>query len=158
MTVAIGMYQPKDTRNLGSLLRSAHLYAVDFTFQVGGVQYNAPAATDTSNATKRIPHMRFESVDELQRLQGAGPYGPVYLSVVAVELDTHAIPLSRFYHPAHGVAYLLGSENRGIPRDVLDQIGRIVQVETPNPWSLNVATAGAIVLHHRYTQLEGTAA
>jgi len=136
------MYQPKDERNIGSLLRTAHLYDVDFTFQIGGATYRY-AATDTSRATKHIPHHRYGSLEEFC----AGTYP---MQVVAVELDTHSVPLSRFAHPEHAV-YLLGSENRGLPREVLDQIGRIVQVETANPWSLNVATAGAIVLHHRYT-------
>lgn len=143
MTVAIGMYQPKDERNIGSLLRTAHLYDVDFTFQIGGASYRY-AATDTSRATKHIPHYRYVDLDQL--------YQATFGQVIAVELDTHSVPLSRFTHPEHAV-YLLGSENRGLPRDVLDQIGRIVQVETANPWSLNVATAGAIVLHHRYTTI-----
>ena len=143
MTVAIGMYQPKDDRNIGSLLRSAHLYDVDFTFQIGGTPYRY-AATDTSRSTKHIPHQVYDDLEPLLTV-AAG-------RVVAVELDTHAVPLSRFAHPEHAV-YLLGSENRGLPRDVLDRVGRIVQVETPNPWSLNVATAGAIVLHHRYTTI-----
>ena len=139
MTVAIGMFQTKDERNIGSLLRSAHLYDVDFTFQIGGVSYRH-APTDTSKSP--IPHYRLESFEYLED----------DMQLVAVEMDTHSVPLSRFSHP-ESVAYLLGSENRGIPRDVLDQIGRIVQVETKNPWSLNVATAGAIVLHHRYTTI-----
>jgi tRNA G18 (ribose-2'-O)-methylase SpoU len=138
------MYQPKDERNIGSLLRSAHLYDVDFTYQIGGTPYRYHA-TDTSRSTKSIPHHRYESLEDFC----AGTYP---LTVVAVELDTHSVPLSRFAHPQDAV-YMLGSENRGIPRDVLDQIGRIVQVETANPWSLNVATAGAIVLHHRYTTI-----
>lgn len=146
MTVAIGMYQPKDERNIGSLLRSAHLYDVDFTYQIGGVKYRY-AATDTSRATKHIPHYVFESLRDFKI-----PWHQGLIDLVAVELDTHAVPLSRFAHPQNA-AYLLGSENRGLPREVLDQIGRIVQVETPNPWSLNVATTGAIVLHHRYTTI-----
>lgn len=155
MTVAIGMYRPKDTRNIGSLLRSAHLYDVDLTFQVGGAAYDRPHATDTSNSTKHIPHYQFldlqQFLDELEVgvLMGTTP--------VAVEMDALSVPLSNFGHPA-SVAYLLGSENHGIPRDVLGNFGQIVQVETPNPWSLNVATTGAIVLHHRYTQLIGAAA
>lgn len=154
MTVAIGMYQPKDTRNLGALLRSAHLYDVDFTFQIGGVVYNRPAPTDTSKATRHIPHYRYESLDELKPASLAPQ---VRLDLVAIELDTHAVPLGRFHHPDHA-AYLLGSENRGIPREVLDRIGRIVRVETVQPWSLNVATAGAIVLHDRHIHTLGRAA
>lgn len=144
MTVAIGMYQPKDTRNLGSLLRTAHLYDVDFTFQIGGVEYRRP-----TRAPEPTPHIRVESLDDW--LDGTATYYD--LDMVAVELDTHAVPLSRFAHPEN-VAYLLGSENRGIPREVLDRIGRIVMVETAGPWPLNVATAGAIVLHDRYVRTE----
>lgn len=148
MTVAIGMFQPKDTRNLGSLVRSADLYDVDFTFQIGGVEYNRPAATDTAKASRRVPHFRYENLADLTLVDA---------ELVAIELDTHAVPLGKFYHPRNAL-YLLGSENHGIPRNVLDQCGRIVQVETVKRWPLNVATAGAIVLHDRLRHDLGAAA
>lgn len=140
MTIAIGMYHPKDQRNIGALLRSADLFDVAFTYQIGGTRYRY-AATDTAHATDRVPHHYFETLEEFQLYNAR-------LTLVAVELDTHAVPLHRFNHPEN-VAYLLGSENTGIPTDVLDRCSRIVKIETVKHWSLNVATAGAIVLYDR---------
>lgn len=137
MTLAIGVWEPKREQEVMRLRRTARTYGARFTFQVGGADYSGPGL---------MPHHRVLELHELNFLVS----GPVDL--VAVELDSHAVPLSSFQHPEHA-AYLIGPENGTIPRPVLDTIGRIVKVETPLSGLLEPATAGAIVLHDRYTYL-----
>lgn len=65
--------------------------------------------------------------------------------VVCVELAAAARPLHTFVHPERAV-YLLGAEDHGLPAAALE---RYPLVSAPSDWSLNVATAGSIVLYDR---------
>lgn len=137
MTLAIGIYQPRKRGEVEDLRRAVKGYMnpdTDFTFQVGGFRVDDVAG---------IPHINYRDLDRFQEA-----VGPV-LDIIALELDTHALPLSAFEHPTN-VAYLLGANTGYIPRDVLDRIGRIVQVETPGHAALNTAAVAAIVIHDRY--------
>lgn len=75
---------------------------------------------------------------------------------VCLELDTHAVPLSRFHHPTDAL-YVVGPELGSLPREVLD-LGRIVRVETDSHFPLKPSVAAAIVLHDRHVQLTGVPA
>lgn len=80
--------------------------------------------------------------------QLAGLVARLDSELVCLEMDTHAVPLGRFMHPASGF-YLVGPQNGSIPRAVLD-LGRIVHVETPVRYPLQPHVAAAIVLHDAY--------
>jgi tRNA G18 (ribose-2'-O)-methylase SpoU len=69
--------------------------------------------------------------------------------LVGVELDARSEPLPLFTHPRRAL-YLLGAEDHGLPPAVLERCHHVVQIPTPQPWSLNVAVAGSIVMAHRW--------
>ncbi len=128
---------------MGTLLRSAHLYEAAFVFTVGR-RYQRQA-TDTAKTALHTPLLHFDSVADLRAHL---PHGA---PLVGVELDPRAARLGRFAHPERAV-YLLGAEDHGLTSDERDQCHHLVQIETPRPESMNVATAGTVLLHHRYVQ------
>lgn len=134
MTLAVGIYQPRKRSEVEELRRATKPYGLDFTFQVGGF---------TAEGLPGIPHRIYRTFDQ---------FVAEHTGLVAIELDTHAVPLGQFAHPEHAT-YLLGPNTGTIPRDVLDRIGRAVMVETPDHQALNASVAAAIVLHDRYVTL-----
>jgi tRNA G18 (ribose-2'-O)-methylase SpoU len=69
--------------------------------------------------------------------------------VVAVEQDTRSISLYDFKVPEK-VAYIMGSETDGVPREVLDAVDVILELPMlGHKESLNVSVTAGIVLYHR---------
>ena len=56
--------------------------------------------------------------------------------------------LSSFIHPVRAV-YLLGSEVDGLPKEVLSRCQHVVEIESVNYASFNVAVSGSLVMYHR---------
>ncbi len=82
---------------------------------------------------------------------------PTGCPLVGVELDERAVPLPEFAHPLRAL-YLLGAEDHGLPPAVLQRCHHLVQVPTPQAWSLNVAVAGSLVMSDRYADRQRGAA
>lgn len=139
----IGIYKPKTAENVGTLWRSANLFGASFVYTVGS-RYKRQCS-DTMSTPKHVPLFHFDTIEDLHRHL---PHGA---PLVGVELDPRAVPLSKFRHPEQAT-YLLGSEDTGLPLDVLDRCHHVVQVETVLPQSLNVAVAGSLLLHARHIQ------
>lgn len=140
---AVGIYHPKRETNVGSLLRSANLFGAALVFTVGARYHRQ--ASDTPNTPAHLPLLHFATLDDLiEHL----PHG---CPLVGVELDASAHLLDNYVHPARA-AYLFGAEDHGLPGEVLKRCHELVQIETARPWSMNVACAGSILLHHRYCQ------
>jgi tRNA G18 (ribose-2'-O)-methylase SpoU len=140
---AVGIYHPKVANNVGSLWRSASLFGASYVFTVG--RRYTPQASDTAGTPRRIPLHHFSDVGDLV---GHLPHG---CPLVGVEQDARAETLGRFVHPERG-AYLLGAEDAGLPKAVLDRCHFLVQVESPAAEPLNVACAGSVVMHDRYSK------
>lgn len=138
---AIGVYNPKTEANVGSLLRAASLYDAAFVFTVGS-RYKKQAS-DTSNTPRHTPLFEFDTIDDLIK------HLPRSTPLVAVELDPAAVMLDNFYHPERA-CYLLGAEDNGLPPMVLKKAHQILQIESPNEASMNVACAGSIILYNRH--------
>lgn len=138
---AIGVSHPKTEHNIGTLLRSAHLYESAFVFTIGR-RYRRQC-TDTPKTPLHTPLLHFtDAQDLLDHLPHDAP-------LVGVELDPRAVPLGEFRHPDRAV-YLLGAEDHGLTADERDLCHYLVQIETPRPESMNVATAGTVLLHNRH--------
>jgi tRNA G18 (ribose-2'-O)-methylase SpoU len=125
---------------VGGLWRSASLYGAAYVFT--GRRYKEQAS-DTPKTPGRIPLLHFADVADLVAHL---PHG---CPLVGVELDPRAAGLASFTHPPRA-AYLLGAEDHGLPLAVLDRCHYLVQVETAEPESMNVACAGSVLLHHRF--------
>lgn len=134
----IGIFNGKNADNLGTLWRSAHILGADFIFTIG--KRYTMQCTDTTKARKHIPMFHYDSWEDFLA------HTPNDCPVCAVELDDRAESLPQYKHPERCV-YLLGAEDFGIPRPVLDRCRDVVQI--PGRFCYNVAVAGSIVMYDR---------
>lgn len=139
----VAIWHPKHEVNVGSLLRTAHTYDAAYLATVGR-RYERQAA-DTTYASRSVPLVHHATLDDLVE------HLPHACALVGVEQTTGALELTRFWHPSRAL-YLLGAEDHGLPPSVLERCHRVVTIDTPQPWSLNVAVAGSLVIHDRYVK------
>ncbi len=135
---AIGIVNPKTTENVGTLWRSAAALGASFTFQIGGRLRKQ--ASDTTKAWRKLPHFELPDVDAFR---SAIPHACV---PVAVELTADATPLADYTHPERAI-YVLGAEDNGIPREVMNLCRDTVIL--PGVYCLNVAVAGSVLMYDR---------
>lgn len=138
----IGIEHPKTGVNVGTLWRTAHNFGASFIFTIGH-RYNKQPS-DTTKAWRSIPLYGFTSFDEFY---GHMPYD---CELVGVEYPhATARPLSTFTHPQRAI-YLLGAEDRGLSKLALKKCHRFTYISGSRlEQSLNVATAGSIIMYDR---------
>lgn len=132
---AIGLDRPKDTANLGGVLRAAGCYEASLVMLSGGRM--GKYATDTMKAYRQIPCL------EVDDLLASIPFGAM---PVAVELSDRARPLHDFNHPQMAL-YIFGPEDGSIRKDVLDRVPVVVSV--PTRGCMNLAATVNVVLYDR---------
>ncbi|MBQ6504573.1 MAG: hypothetical protein IJI57_11740 [Flexilinea sp.] len=139
----IGIYRPKHWENVGTLWRSAWQLGAAGIFTIGSGKAKHQI-TDVLRVDKRIPLRCYEDFDAFlaARPQGA--------QLIGVEMGGDK--LSAFVHPVRAV-YLLGSEVDGLPREVLSKCQHVVEIESVNYASFNVAVSGSLVMYHRLVSL-----
>lgn len=138
---AIGVWHPKTEENIGTLWRHANLYGAAFVFTIGR-RYRRQAS-DTSATHLHKPLFHFADVDDLyEHLPHGAP-------LIGIEMHARSRRLTGYGHPLCAV-YLLGAEDHGLPDNIIARCHSVVQIEAPTPRSMNVATAGTIVMHHRH--------
>ena len=138
----IGVWHPKHGVNIGTLFRSATIFGAAFVFTVGR-RYQRQAS-DTPKAWRHVPLWHFETVDELVRVS------PYSAPIVGVELTDTAHRIETFCHPPRAV-YLLGAEDHGLPPSMLARCHAVVRL--PGEFSMNVSSAGTVVMYDRATKL-----
>lgn len=136
---AIGVYEPKFEVNIGSLWRTAHIMGASMLFTVGA-RYQQQAS-DTTKSDKQIPLVHFDTIEQVIEAKQSD------IPLLGIEFGGD-YTLQTFRHP-QSAWYLLGAEDRGIPTDVLDMCDRTLGISTKEPYSLNVAVAGSIVIYDR---------
>lgn len=134
----IGIFNGKNERNVGTLWRSAAILGADFIFTVG--RRYKKQCSDTTKAPRHIPLYHYTDWEDFFR------HVPYDCPVVAVELADGSIPLERYFHPERCI-YLLGAEDTGIPKRILDRCRDTIQIE--GNYCYNVAVAGSIVMYDR---------
>jgi tRNA G18 (ribose-2'-O)-methylase SpoU len=142
---AIGVFRGKTEHNLGTLWRSAYILGASYIFTVDN-RYKKQSS-DVLRTWSRIPLFHYKSFDDLL---ANIPYD---CRLVGVELDDTATFLHEFEHPKRAI-YLLGSENDGLPQEVIDKCHFLIKL--PGNTSLNVGVTGSIVLHDRATKVPTT--
>ena len=138
----IGIIQPKTSSNVGTLLRSAFQLGASVLYTIGG-RYK-PNSTDTLNVPARIPLIE---VNDWNAFVESSPRSAVW---VVVEMG--GTPLSDFQHPRNAI-YILGSEDHGVPKNVLRACREVVSLEAEEYASYNVAVAGSIVMYDRMVKM-----
>lgn len=141
---AIGIDGVSKSGNMGNLIRTAHGFGAAFVFAVGP-EYGAEgsrslkgAGTDTSKTEEHVPFYEYNGVDELALPKGC--------QLIGVEITDDATELPSFRHP-HKAAYILGSERMSLSPEIISLCDHVIKI--PTKFSLNVATAGAIVMYDR---------
>ncbi|MEM9592421.1 MAG: RNA methyltransferase [Pseudomonadota bacterium] len=134
----IGAESISKSVNLGGLLRSANAFGASFAFTVGADDRALELRSDTSKADTHVPVFHWRTVDEMQLPKGC--------SLVGIEILDEAQDLPSFPHPLQ-CAYVLGPERGVLSDDLLARCDQVVRI--PTNFSLNVATAGAIVMYDR---------
>ncbi len=140
----IGVYQGKHHINLGVLWRGAFQLGAAYIFTIGE-RYKKDSG-DVYKTWLRVPLFQFGSFDEMKQA------APRDCPIVAIE--SGGTPLPSFEHPLRAV-YLLGAEDGGIPRNVIEQCHRLVTIPSIRTDSYNVAQAGTITLYDRMVKLDG---
>ena len=135
----IGIFRPKHWENVGTLWRSAWQLGAAGIFTIGEAK-TRHQITDVLRVDKRIPLRCFEN---FEAFLSARPQGA---QLVGVEMGGEK--LSSFVHPVRAV-YLLGSEVDGLPKEVLAKCQHVVEIESVNYPSFNVAVSGSLVMYHR---------
>jgi len=132
------MFNPKNTNNWGSMMRTAALLEVDFLATIG---CRFPRqSSDTLKAWRHVPIFHFKDFDDFYE------HLPHACRLIGVELSEDAIDLSIFKHPERA-CYILGAEDHGIPDYILKKCHAVVKLR--GKFSMNVACAGSIVMYHR---------
>jgi tRNA G18 (ribose-2'-O)-methylase SpoU len=142
---AVGAERISKPMNLGNLIRSAHAFGASFVFTVAADRRAAravPQHSDTSRAPLHVPFYAWGSVAEMGLPKGC--------ELVGVELTDDAVELPSFRHPPRA-AYVLGAERGALSPEMLAVCDHVVRI--PTAFSINLATAGAIVMYDRVRAL-----
>ncbi|GIX17245.1 MAG: rRNA methyltransferase [Rhodothalassiaceae bacterium] len=141
---AIGIERVSKPGNVGNLIRTAHGFGAAFVFAIRPNYRTDPgpeiakAFSDTARSADSLPYYEYGSIDELVLPKGC--------RLVGVEITDDAIDLPSFRHPVRA-AYILGGERLGLSAETLARCDFVVKI--PTRFSLNVATAGAILMYDR---------
>ena len=119
---AVGLWQPKDGRNVGGALRAAQVYGAVLVALIGA---HRPAVlsrhpTDTMKAHRHIPVVLGADIAAVR---------PLDCHVVAVEFDARGKTLPEFKHPERAL-YLFGPEDGSLPAHILAAAEHVVRIPT----------------------------
>ena len=139
----IGIEGPSKSMNVGTLFRTAHAFGASFVFTLRA-QYDvrAGALADTSDTPLSVPTYRFADLEAFRL--------PLGCRLVGIEITDDAIDLPSFRHPRQ-CAYILGSEREGLSAGVQAVCDYVVKI--PTRFSVNLGTAGALVMYDRLISL-----
>lgn len=140
--VSIGLLNPKNPENVGSVMRAAGNYRVEQIFYTGtryprALSYQ-PRTVDThrkvsQGVTVTQVSSLLEKITEQQK-------------IVCVELVLGAISLPEYEHPDNAI-YIFGPEDGSIDQAIIDQADDVVFV--PTIGCMNLAATVNVVLYDR---------
>lgn len=131
----IALNNPKDSINVGGVLRAAGVYGAAMVVTSGRRYGKAP--TDTMKAYRHLPLLQVES------LESAIPYDCV---PVAVEILPGAQSLPEYKHPERAF-YVFGAEDATLSDGVLRWCRDIIYI--PTSACMNLAATVNVVLYDR---------
>jgi tRNA(Leu) C34 or U34 (ribose-2'-O)-methylase TrmL len=136
---AIGLHQPKNPANVGSVLRAAGNYDAALVAMTGARFKKAP--TDTMHAWKHLPLVQTDD------LSSVIPYGCV---PVAIDLIPGARPLTGYTHPERAF-YIFGPEDGTLGPSITGWCRDVIYV--PTNGCMNLAACVNVVLYDRMAKL-----
>ena len=136
MSCGIGLFNPKHPINVGSCLRAAKCFNVQFVVSTGR-RYKR-VASDTPNTPQHIPF--FSSVENLK------DYIPFNHVPVAVDLISTAKSIVDYQHPPQAF-YIFGPEDGTLGNSITSWCRDIIYVPTVH--CMNLAATVHVVLYDR---------
>lgn len=143
--VHIGIINPKDVTNVGSVLRAIGCFQADGLIYTG-TRYNRARryCTDTNKVHESVDTVHTEDMLEAHDALAEGT------QLICVELVEGATSLAEFKHPEKAL-YVFGPEDGNLPQKVVDAADAVVYV--PTIGCLNLAATANILLYDRLTKL-----
>lgn len=140
--VTVGLVNPKDATNVGSVLRALGCFAADSVLYTGTrYDYAAKHQTDTKNVGAQGDRLR--KIDCWSSALASLPEGT---RMVCVELVVGATPLTEYEHPEHAL-YVFGPEDASITAELVRAAHDVVYI--PTVGCLNLAATVNVVLYDR---------
>jgi TrmH family RNA methyltransferase len=137
----------QDPGNLGTMLRSAEAFGASGVLVGEGTvsQFNSKAVRASAGSVFRVPVAAVKVEDTIPRLRQAG------LRLVAT--SSHGGTPADQANLAGPLAFFIGSEGSGLPRELMSQMDETVLVPHPGQVeSLNAAVAASILLYEAARQ------
>lgn len=143
--ISIGLINPKDVDNVGSVLRAIGCYKADRLFY-SGKRYRRALnyRTDTNNIRDKSYVAQVDDILDARRALPAGT------KVVCIELVVGAVALPDYQHPQSAL-YIFGPEDGSIPQSVVDAADDVVYI--PTVGCMNLAATVNVVLYDRMAKL-----
>lgn len=141
---AVGLFMPKSTANVGSVLRAAGCYDAALV-AVTGQRYRR-AATDTQASYRHMPLIHTDD------LHSVVPFDCV---PVAIEIVEGARPLNTYVHPERAF-YVFGPEDGTLGKAVTGWCRDVVYIPTKH--CMNLAATVNVVLYDRMVKRTRNAA
>jgi len=140
--IHIGIINPKDVTNVGSVLRAIGCFQADGLLYTG-TRYDRAMryCTDTQRAAANVP---------VQNVEDILAAVPEEADLVCVELVVGATPLPEFQHPQNAF-YVFGPEDGSVPQAVVDAADSVVYV--PTVGCLNLAASVNVLLYDRTSKM-----
>lgn len=140
--VSIGLINPKDAQNVGSVLRAIGCYQANDVYYTGNrYAYALRHNTDTHNIQSQTD---ISKVDDLLAVPSS--HMPADTKVVCIELVEGATPLPDFEHPENAL-YIFGPEDGNIGQKIINQADEVVYI--PTIGCMNLAATANVVLYDR---------
>jgi tRNA(Leu) C34 or U34 (ribose-2'-O)-methylase TrmL len=141
--VTIGLINPKNTANVGSVMRAAGCYQADQVLY-SGQRYDRALkmSTDTKNMSASIPLTNIETLGVYSLADAVD----LETKIVCVDLIQGATPLPAFNHPEKAL-YIFGPEDGTIDQKVVDRADFVVFV--PTIGCMNLAASVNVLLYDR---------
>ena len=143
----IGIYHNKCKRNIGTLWRGAQLFNTSHVFTI--LRRYKWMPSDTLKTWRNVPFFHHETIDAFKDNL------PMDCELVGVELTDDAIDIIEFVHPKRAI-YLLGAEDSGLPDEILALCSKVIRLSGKH--SMNVSTAGTLVMYDRYVKSQNKTA
>ncbi|WP_283786263.1 RNA methyltransferase [Bermanella sp. WJH001] len=140
--VSIGLINPKDAQNVGSVLRAIGCYQADDIYYTGNrYAYALKHNTDTHNIQSQT---HITKVDDL--LNVPQEHMSKDTKIICIELVEGATPLPEFEHPESAL-YIFGPEDGNIAQKIINQADEVVYI--PTIGCMNLAATANVVLYDR---------
>ena len=138
----IGVEGISKPMNVGNLFRSAHGFGASFVFTIGAELMRGASKSDTSDTAAEVPTYTFATLADFRLPKGC--------SLVGIEIRDDATVLPSFHHP-RCAAYVLGRERGSLSPELVALCDHLVKI--PTKFSINVASAGVVVMYDRLINL-----